>query len=112
MRANRPLPARELEQTKRPARRASRPLPAREPAQDQTAKVVVITKPEPPAPAADLSAKTSLEDWVVAGEVSETGFCKPCRSHFCPHAEPAMYSTEKRAAWIAAIVKQQREQPR
>jgi hypothetical protein len=36
----------------------------------------------------------------------ENDFCPWCRSWFCPHAKPALYTDEERERYLAAIAEQ------
>ncbi len=35
-------------------------------------------------------------DWPAEGDVSESGFCRSCRSFWCPHANPGLYDPKQR----------------
>jgi hypothetical protein len=35
-----------------------------------------------------------VDQWPAVGDVSPSGFCRPCKSFFCPHAWPDGYKDD------------------
>jgi hypothetical protein len=48
----------------------------------------------------------------VSEAPSPGGFCRGCRSHFCPHMAPHLYSERERKNYLAEIRRAEQERLR